>query len=132
MSDILYHVPFTPYGPRCSRIQTVTTILNHHPFSPIIDSMSEEKSVVTMYTMKTCKYCALAKQIFSEYGVTPNEIVVDADPAKMPELVSEMVERTGKRSVPQIFIEERYVGGYEDLQALYRSRELTVLLGATN
>ncbi len=81
-----------------------------------------------MYTMKTCKYCALAKQLFAEYGVTPIEIVVDADVTKMSELVNEMVERTGKRSVPQIFIGERYVGGYEDLQALHTSGELISLV----
>jgi len=69
---------------------------------------------VTMYTTRQCPYCLMAKRLLSARGVTPVEIGIDGDDERR----AEMVRRTGRRSVPQIFIGERHVGGYDELAAL--------------
>jgi glutaredoxin 3 len=79
---------------------------------------------VIMYTSSQCGYCQMAKRLLAQRGVVPHEINVDADTARR----AEMVLRSGHRSVPQIFIGERHVGGYEDLAALERSGQLDALL----
>lgn len=79
---------------------------------------------VTMYTTGHCPYCTMAKRLLAARGVTPREIGIDGDDARR----TEMVERTGRRSVPQIFIGERHVGGYDDLAALDRAGQLQPLL----
>jgi glutaredoxin 3 len=60
-------------------------------------------------------YCSSAKNLLDTYGVIPEEIRVDQDPAKM----QEMRERTGMMSVPQIYIGDEHVGGFTDLKALH-------------
>lgn len=79
---------------------------------------------VTMYTTRQCPYCLMAKRLLSARGVTPVEIGIDGDEARR----TEMVQRTGRRSVPQIFIGERHVGGYDDLAALDHAGGLQSLL----
>lgn len=79
---------------------------------------------VTMYTSSQCGYCQMAKRLLAQRGLVAEEINVDADPVRR----SEMVLRSGRRSVPQIFIGERHVGGYDDLVALERSGQLDALL----
>lgn len=79
---------------------------------------------VTMYTTTTCPYCVLAKRLLAYKGISPSEINVDADPDKL----GEMIERSRRRSVPQIFIGATHVGGNDDLHALARSGELDRLL----
>ncbi|MES2184733.1 MAG: glutaredoxin 3 [Pseudomonadota bacterium] len=70
---------------------------------------------VTMYTTAVCPYCIRAKQILKSKGVEAiEEIRVDADPAAR----GTMMQRTGRRTVPQIFIGETHVGGCDDLVAL--------------
>jgi len=82
---------------------------------------------VKMYTTAVCPYCIRAKQLLKSKGVeTIEEIRIDADPqARM-----HMMEITGRRSVPQIFIGETHVGGHDDLVALDGRGELMPLLGA--
>lgn len=83
-------------------------------------------SQVTMYTTKWCPFCQNAEQFLARKGVTEiRKIAVDAQ----PDLRSEMVERTGRRSVPQIFVGDTHIGGYEDLVASDRSGQLDHLLG---
>lgn len=80
---------------------------------------------VTMYCTEVCPYCVRAEQLLAARGVTRIEkIRVDL----RPELRVAMTERTGRRTVPQIYIGERHVGGYDDLAALDRSGELGRLL----
>lgn len=79
---------------------------------------------VTMYTTRQCPYCVMAKRLLSARGVTPVEIGIDGDDERR----TEMLERTGRRSVPQIFIGERHVGGYDDLAALDHAGALQALL----
>ena len=70
---------------------------------------------VTMYTTAVCPYCIRAKQILKARGVEQiNEIRVDAQPQER----MKMMEITGRRTVPQIFIGDTHVGGHDDLVAL--------------
>ena len=70
---------------------------------------------VKMYTTAVCPYCILAKQILKSKGVEQiEEIRVDTD----PDIRIKMMELTGQRTVPQIFIGETHVGGHDDLVAL--------------
>jgi glutaredoxin 3 len=81
---------------------------------------------VRMYTTQVCPYCQRAKALLHQRGVTAiEEVRVDLD----PELRHHMVETTGRRTVPQIFIGDTHVGGYDDLAALDRHGGLVPLLG---
>ncbi len=80
---------------------------------------------VTMYCTAVCPYCVRAERLLHARGVGNIEkIRVDLQ----PELRTVMTERTGRRTVPQIYIGDRHVGGYDDLAALDRSGELSRLL----
>lgn len=81
-------------------------------------------SNVTIYSSNSCGYCTMAKRLLAQRGVTPDEINIDLDPARR----SEMMARTGRRTVPQILIGEHHVGGFDDLVALERAGELDALL----
>lgn len=86
--------------------------------------MSTQKDSIVMYASPFCGYCSAAKRLLAEKGVEYTEIDVVAEPERRVE----MIERTGRRTVPQIFIGPRHVGGYEDLKALDASGELDALL----
>lgn len=80
---------------------------------------------VLMYSTAVCPYCIRAEQLLHRKGVTEIEKVrVDLQ----PELRVVMIERTGRRTVPQIYIDDEHVGGYDDLAALDRAGKLTPLL----
>jgi len=80
---------------------------------------------VTMYTTAVCPYCIRAKQILKARGVDQiNEIRVDAQPQER----AKMMEITGRRTVPQIFIGDTHVGGCDDLMALDSRGGLVPLL----
>ena len=80
---------------------------------------------ITLYTKSWCPYCEQAKALLTQKGQTWTEIDVEAEPARR----DEMIERAGgRRTVPQIWIGERHVGGYDDLAALERAGELDPLL----
>lgn len=80
---------------------------------------------IVMYSTEVCPYCVRAEQLLKRKGVTVIEkIRIDLD----PELRIAMVEKTGRRTVPQIFINERHVGGYDDLAELDQAGELNALL----
>jgi glutaredoxin 3 len=82
---------------------------------------------VKIYTTATCPYCIRAKQLLKDRGVDPfDEIRVDADPAERVK----MMELSGRRTVPQIFIGQTHVGGCDDLVALDARGELLPLLNA--
>lgn len=80
---------------------------------------------VTMYGTSACPYCASADQLLQGKGVQVNKIMVDADPAEMVN----MMHRSGRRSVPQIFVEDVYIGGFDDLSALDSAGNFLPLLG---
>ena len=79
---------------------------------------------VTIYSKYYCPYCARAKALLDRKGVDYTEIEVTHD----PELQAEMMERSQRRTVPQIFIGDHHVGGSDDLFALERSGVLDELL----
>ncbi len=79
---------------------------------------------ITLYVAGWCPYCQRAKQLLTQKGLVFSEIDVDDDPA----FRAQMTERSGRRTVPQIFIGERHVGGCDDLFALDGSGELDRLL----
>ena len=82
---------------------------------------------VKMYTTAVCPYCIRAKQVLAAKGVANiEEIRVDSDPAAR----THMMEITGRRTVPQIFIGATHVGGCDDLLALDAKGGLLPLLGA--
>ena len=82
---------------------------------------------VKMYTTAVCPYCIRAKQLLKLKGVEQiEEIRVDTDPAAR----QHMMEITGRRTVPQIFIGDTHVGGHDDLVALDSRGGLVPLLGA--
>lgn len=81
--------------------------------------------VVTMYTTQVCPYCLRAKALLKERGVTAiDEVRVDLDPAAR----DAMMERTGRRTVPQIFIGDAHIGGCDDLIALDQRGGLVPLI----
>lgn len=82
---------------------------------------------VKMYATATCPYCIRAKQILLAKGAEIEEIRVDLDPAQR----QTMMEITGRRTVPQIFIGDTHVGGHDDLVALEQRGELDPLLAGT-
>lgn len=85
-------------------------------------------SRVIMYGTAVCPYCQMAERLLRAKGVTEiGKIRVDLEPEKR----AEMMEKTGRRTVPQIFIGETHVGGYDDLAALDRAGGLDELLRAT-
>ena len=79
---------------------------------------------VTMYTGSFCGYCARARALLERKGVKWTEIDVEADAANR----TEMLQRSGRRSVPQIFIGDHHVGGADDLDDLERTGALDALL----
>lgn len=82
---------------------------------------------VRMYSTAVCPYCQRAEQLLRAKGVTGiDKIRVDLDPAKR----AEMMEKTGRRTVPQIYIGDTHVGGYDELAALDRAGDLDRLLAA--
>ncbi|HEX4858233.1 MAG TPA: glutaredoxin 3 [Usitatibacteraceae bacterium] len=82
---------------------------------------------VTMYSTGVCPYCQMAERLLKSKGVESIEkIRIDLEPARRDEMIS----LTGRRTVPQIFIGERHVGGFDDLSALDRAGGLTPLLSA--
>jgi glutaredoxin 3 len=85
-------------------------------------------SNVVMYSTAVCPYCVQAERLLAAKGVKDiTRIRVDQDPARR----EEMIARTGRRTVPQIFIGDRHVGGFDDLAALDRAGGLVPLLAAS-
>jgi len=84
---------------------------------------------VVMYSTSWCPYCERARNLLAGKGVSFQEIKVDEDPAQR----DVMLQRSGgRRTVPQIFVGEHHVGGFDDLAALDRAGELDKLLGKTS
>jgi len=80
---------------------------------------------VTMYSTGVCPYCQMAERLLRSKGVAVIErIRVDLEPERR----AEMMEKTGRRTVPQIYIGDTHVGGFEDLAALDHAGKLDPLL----
>lgn len=83
-------------------------------------------AAVKVYTTRICGYCVAAKRLLKREAIEFDEIDVSNDPSSRHWLL----EVSGQRTVPQIFIHDRSIGGYTELAALYRSGELDALLAA--
>lgn len=79
---------------------------------------------VIVYSSAHCPYCVMAKQLLERKGVDYREIRVDLDPSKR----EEMMQKSRQRTVPQIFINNKAIGGYTDLVAMDRAKQLDSLL----
>ncbi len=82
---------------------------------------------IEIYTSPLCGYCHAAKRMLVDKGVSYSEIDVAADPAKRQEM---MGRAGGRHTVPQIFISDLHIGGYDDMAALERTGKLDPLLAA--
>ena len=83
---------------------------------------------IVMYTQMLCGYCSAARKLLESKGAEFTEIDVAMDSTKR----REMMDRSGRRTVPQIFFGERHIGGYDDLAALEQSGDLDGLLGKSD
>jgi glutaredoxin 3 len=82
---------------------------------------------VMMYSTGVCPYCAMAEKLLRSKGVAEIEKVrVDLDPARR----EEMMQKTGRRTVPQIYIGETHIGGFDDLSALEKAGSLDAMLAS--
>ena len=80
---------------------------------------------ITMYSTAVCPYCVAAEKLLRSKGVAEiDKIRIDLD----PEQRAAMMEKTGRRTVPQIYINETHVGGFDDLAALEHAGKLAALL----
>ena len=79
---------------------------------------------VTMYTTSWCPYCSRARALLKRKSVSFEDIDIEEQPAKR----AEMLNRSGPRTVPQIFIGDQHVGGCDDLHALEEAGKLDALL----
>ena len=87
----------------------------------------DDMNTVRMYTTQVCPYCLRAKALLKQRGVAQiEEIRVDLDPVQR----DRMIELTGRRTVPQIFIGDTHVGGCDELVALDQRGGLMPMLGA--
>ncbi len=81
---------------------------------------------VMMYATGMCPFCQMAERLLRSKGAAIDKVRVDLEPERRVE----MMEKTGRRTVPQIYIGERHVGGYDELAALERAGGLDDLLRA--
>jgi len=79
---------------------------------------------IEIYTTDHCAYCTRAKMVLDQKGVVYTEINVEKNPQKL----EEMVQRSGNRTVPQIFINDQKIGGFDDLWTLEKQNKLDELL----
>jgi glutaredoxin 3 len=79
-----------------------------------------------MYLTAACPFCQSADRLLQQKGAEVEQVRVDLEPARR----AEMLRRSGRRTVPQIWIGERHIGGYDDLYALERAGKLDFLLKA--
>lgn len=79
---------------------------------------------ILIYTSNLCPYCTMAKRLLDKKGISYTEINVDSAPG----MRKEMIDKTNRRTVPQIYIGEVHVGGFDELYALERTKKLDALL----
>lgn len=90
--------------------------------------MTRQTPDIVMYSSGWCPYCDRARALLARKGLAFREIKVDENPAERETM---MALSGGRRTVPQIFIGERHVGGFDDLYAIEKSGELDTLVGSS-
>jgi glutaredoxin 3 len=83
---------------------------------------------IEVYSTAVCPYCVAAKNLLKSKGLEWSEVRIDADPAQREAMLA---RSGGRRTVPQIFVNDQHVGGFDDLVAADRSGRLAELLGAS-
>lgn len=83
-------------------------------------------ATIEIYTKQTCPFCHRAKALLEQKGAQYHEIAIDNDSEKR----AEMIDRSGRTTVPQIFIDQQHIGGCDDLFALEQNAKLEPLLNA--
>jgi glutaredoxin 3 len=91
---------------------------------PLNQPASQSSVPIVLYTSAMCGYCVAAKNFLKSRGLQWSEIRIDLDPAER----ERMMARSRRTSVPQIFIGDTHVGGYDDMMALHRAGRLEPLL----
>jgi len=86
--------------------------------------MNTPNKPVLMYSSRSCGYCGAARMLLTKKGVAFEDVLIDNDAEKR----AEMLTRTNSTSVPQIFVRDKHVGGFDELNALNLSGELDTLL----
>ena len=84
-----------------------------------------DKSRVVIYGDEYCAYCAAARMLFTRKGIPFEDVVVSKDPVRFDEM---LVKSGGRRTIPQVFIGDVHVGGFDNLCSLDKSGELDKLL----
>ena len=79
---------------------------------------------ITMYSTSWCGFCAMARRLLEQRGQVWDEIDIETEPGRR----QEMMQRSGQRTVPQIWIGDRHIGGFDELSALASAGELDGLL----
>ena len=98
---------------------------HRHPRKlPETDLNEQATPQITMYTSAVCAYCVAAKNFLRSKGLEWTEVRIDTDPAER----EKMVALAGRTSVPQIFVGDVHVGGYDDMMALHRAGGFEPLL----
>jgi glutaredoxin 3 len=82
---------------------------------------------ILIYTTKICPYCTMAKRLLDQKGVVYTEINVDSEPG----LREAMMQKTRRRTVPQIYIGDFHVGGFDELYSLDKQKKLDALLAVS-
>jgi len=90
--------------------------------------MAATRPQLTIYTRALCGYCSAARELLDSKGVEYHEL----DTTLNRKLRAEMETRSGRQTVPQIFIGDRHIGGYDDMAALDAAGELDGLLGSAS
>jgi len=93
---------------------------------PKFRSSTVTHPVITLYSTAICPYCVAAKNFLKSKGLSWTEVRIDTAPGER----EKMVERTRRTSVPQIFVGDHHVGGYDDMMALHRAGKFEPLLVA--
>jgi GrxC family glutaredoxin len=83
---------------------------------------------IEIYTREWCSYCEMAKMLLDSKGLTYREIDVTSDAVRK----QEMIQRSGRHTMPQVFIGSQSIGGYDDLLRFNATGELDRILGITN
>ena len=94
------------------------------PETALSDAPAITPAPITIYSTAICPYCVAAKNFLKSKGLAWTEVRIDTDPA----VRDAMVAKTRRTSVPQIFVGETHVGGYDDMMALHRAGKFEPLL----
>ena len=106
------------------KMTAATRIFDPIPPRLFPETALSDAPAITIYTTAICPYCVAAKNFLKSKGRDWTEVRIDTDPAER----EKMVAKTRRTSVPQIFIGETHVGGYDDMMALHRAGKLEPLL----